>query len=302
MTDADNALIEKFNAHGQGHIFQFLSELNAIEKEALLEQIRGIDLAELEDLVEKYVKHDVPLDVDFSLMEPSAYVSHPEKKPELAPQWETAKMFGEEALRHGRVAAFTVAGGQGTRLGYDGPKGTFSVSPVSKATLFEVFAKKIGFAEKVYGAPVYWFIMTSIVNHEETVSFFKKNDYFGLEHHRVHFFSQGLMPAVDFDGKLILENKHQLVMTPDGHGGALRALNRSGAVKLMEELGIQVISYFQVDNPLVKVVDPYFIGFHLQQKAELSSKMIPKAYPLEKSGIFAIIRASRWSWNTATCQ
>jgi len=286
MTEADKALIETFNSRGQGHVFQFLPELNESQVQNLLEQARSIDLDELDELVEKYVKHEVPLSLDFSAMTPSDYIPHPEKKPEATREWEVARMFGEEALRHGRVAAFTVAGGQGTRLGYDGPKGTFPVTPVTKATLFEVFAKKIAAAEKQYGAPIYWFIMTSIVNHEATVSFFKENNYFGLEHHRVHFFSQGLMPAVDFDGKLILEDKHQLVMTPDGHGGSLRALNRSGAIQLMEELGIHVISYFQVDNPLIRVIDPYFIGFHIQAKAELSSKMIPKAYPLEKVGHF----------------
>jgi len=286
MTDADQALIKAFNARGQEHVFQFLPELSESDAQSLLAQASSIDLDELDQLVEKYVKHDVPIDLDFSQMEPSSYIAHFENKPQLKKEWEVAKLFGEEALRHGRVAAFTVAGGQGTRLGYDGPKGTFPVTPVTQATLFEVFAKKIAFAEKTYGAPIYWFIMTSIVNHEATVAFFKENDYFGLEHHRVQFFSQGLMPAVDFEGKLILEDKHKLVMTPDGHGGSLRALNRSGAVRLMEELGIQVISYFQVDNPLIKVIDPYFIGFHLQNKAELSSKMIPKAYPLEKVGHF----------------
>lgn len=286
MTEADKALIETFKARGQGHVFQFLNELSENEIEALLSQLRGIDLDELDELVEKYVKQDVPLSLDFSAMEPSSYIPHPEKHPNEKQKWDVARMFGEEALKHGRVAAFTVAGGQGTRLGYDGPKGTYPVSPVTKATLFEVFAKKIAFAEKTYGAPVYWFIMTSIVNHEETVSFFKENNYFGLEHHRVQFFSQGLMPAVDLEGKLILDSKHSIVMTPDGHGGSLRALNRSGAVELMQELGITAISYFQVDNPLIKVIDPYFIGFHLQAKAELSSKMIPKAYPLEKVGHF----------------
>ena len=286
MTEADNALIETFKARGQAHVFQFLPEISESETEALLSQLRGIDLDELDELVEKYVKHDIPLSLDFSAMEPSSYIPHPVKHPDIQQKWDVAKMFGEEALKHGRVAAFTVAGGQGTRLGYDGPKGTYPVSPVTQATLFEVFAKKIAFAEKTYGAPVYWFIMTSIVNHEATVSFFKENDYFGLEHHRVQFFSQGLMPAVNFEGKLILDSKHSIVMTPDGHGGALRALNRSGAVELMEELGISAISYFQVDNPLIKIIDPYFIGFHLQAKAELSSKMIPKAYPLEKVGHF----------------
>lgn len=293
MTEPDQALIESFRSHGQEHVFQFLNELQPEEATALLEQARSIDLSELDQLVDTYVKQDVPSGIDFSEMEPSSYIPHYELHPDRKKDWEVAHMFGVEALKHGRVAAFTVAGGQGTRLGYDGPKGTFPVTPVTQSSLFEVFAKKIAFAERTYGAPIYWFIMTSEVNHEATVAFFRKNDFFGLEHHRVQFFSQGLMPAVDLQGKLILEEKHRLVMTPDGHGGSLRALNRSGAVQLMEELGIQVISYFQVDNPLIKVIDPYFIGFHLQHKAELSSKMIPKAYPLEKVGHFCDYRGKQ---------
>jgi UDP-N-acetylglucosamine/UDP-N-acetylgalactosamine diphosphorylase len=152
--------------------------------------------------------------------------------------------------------------------------------------LFEVFAKKIAFTGKHYGAPVHWLIMTSLVNHEQTVTFFEEHQYFGLDPEQVHIFSQGLMPAVDFDGKLILGSKSSLAMAPDGHGGSLRALRNSGMVAMMKEKGIEMISYFQVDNPLVRCLDPYFIGFHAQGHSEMSSKMIPKTYPLEKVGHF----------------
>lgn len=286
MTDKEIALIQEFKQKGQAHVFRFIDELEVGERTTLLEQAASIDLNEVDDLVEKYVRENGSAKIDFNAMEPSAYIAHYDNASELRDRWLSAKKVGESALRNGKVAAFTVAGGQGTRLGYNGPKGTFPVSPVNNATLFEVFAKKIAYSENRYGAPVHWFIMTSKVNHKETVSFFEERGYLGLKKEHVHFFSQGLMPAVDLEGKLILDSKNNIVMTPDGHGGSLRALNRSGATKFMKENGIEVISYFQVDSPLVKCIDPYFIGFHMQNQSEMSSKMIPKAYALEKVGHF----------------
>jgi UDP-N-acetylglucosamine/UDP-N-acetylgalactosamine diphosphorylase len=203
-----------------------------------------------------------------------------------AQAWAQALAIGTAALRQGRVAAFTVAGGQGTRLGYPGPKGTFPVTPVKQKTLFQLFAEKIKAAGLRAGRPLHWFIMTSQANHEETEQFFVANKYFGLDVSRVHFFRQGRLPAVDFNGKLLLETPASLALSPDGHGGSLRALHRSGALDLMEAEGIDTISYFQVDNPLVRCLDAAFIGFHLSARAEMSSKMVRKAYPEEKVGHF----------------
>ena len=131
-----------------------------------------------------------------------------------------------------------------------------------------------------------WFIMTSEINHQATIEAFEANEYFGMPKESLFFFSQALFPAVDLDGKMLLEEKGQLVMTPNGHGGSLRALVESGAIEKMRSEGIDVLSYFQVDNPLVPCIDPAFIGFHVLNQSELSSKMIPKAYPLEKVGMF----------------
>jgi UDP-N-acetylglucosamine/UDP-N-acetylgalactosamine diphosphorylase len=128
--------------------------------------------------------------------------------------------------------------------------------------------------------------MTSHANHEETEHFFVTNKYFGLDVSRVHFFRQGRMPAVDFNGKLLLETPATLALSPDGHGGSLRALHRSGALDLMQAEGIDTISYFQVDNPLVRCLDAAFIGFHLRARSEMSSKMVRKAYAEEKVGHF----------------
>ena len=286
MTESEQQIVERFRKYGQEHVFRFVDELSESERESLFQQVASIDLEEVEQLVQKYVKGDGELHLDFNKMEPSAYIPHYERVPEQKDRWLEAKSLGEKALREGKVATFTVAGGQGTRLGFDGPKGTFPVTPVTKSTLFEVFAKKIAFTGKYYGAPVHWLVMTSIVNHEQTVAFFEEHQYFGLDPDQVHIFKQGLMPAVDFEGKLILGSKSSLAMAPDGHGGSLRAQRNSGMVAMMKEKGIEMISYFQVDNPLVRCLDPYFIGFHVQGRSEMSSKMIPKTYPLEKVGHF----------------
>ena len=186
------------------------------------------------------------------------------------------------------MAAFTVAGGQGTRLGYDGPKGTFPVTPVRRKPLFQVFAEKLLAAGRRHGRPLHWFIMTSHLNHAATEAFFEERRHFGLDPGRVHFFRQGRMPAVDGDGRIMLEAPGAIAMSPDGHGGSLRALARSGALDLAAAEGIDVFSYFQVDNPLVRCADPEFIGWHLNRGSEMSSKMIPKQYPEEKLGHFCV--------------
>ncbi len=285
-------LIESFNRAGQGHVFRFWAELSAAEQTQLAEQAREIDLAEVARLNATLVRSNSGAAVDLTDLEPAPYVSLPQNGGNAA-EWAEARRIGEDALRAGRVAAFVVAGGQGTRLGYDGPKGTFKVTPVLQKSLFQVFAEKILAAGRRYGKPLHWFIMTSHANHAATEAFFVENNHFGLGAGRVHFFRQGRMPAVDFDGKILLETKSSIALSPDGHGGSLRALDRSGALEIMRREGVDVLSYFQVDNPLVRCIDPTFIGFHLRAGAEMSSKMIPKAYPEEKVGLFCVQRGKQ---------
>jgi UDP-N-acetylglucosamine/UDP-N-acetylgalactosamine diphosphorylase len=245
-----------------------------------------IDLAEVERLTRTLLANGAAT-LNLDGLTPAPYEPLPENGGNGI-DWARAKGAGEAALRAGRVAAFVVAGGQGTRLGYDGPKGTFPVTPLRKKTLFQVFAEKIRAAGLRYGKPIHWFVMTSHANHGATEGFFQDNKFFGLDPARVHFFRQGRMPAVDFNGKILLESKSSIAMSPDGHGGSLRALERSGALELMKRENIDTLSYFQVDNPLVRVIDPAFIGFHVLRGSEMSSKMVPKAYPEEKVGHFCV--------------
>lgn len=287
MSTETLSLMQTFHGRGQGHVFAFWPQLDEAQRHNLISQASEIDLDELEHLVTTLVKGAGCHSINLKGLEPAPYLADPDKggDPDL---WRSAHQVGEAALRAGQVAAFTVAGGQGTRLGYNGPKGTFPVTPVKRKTLFQVFAEKIAAASKRYQSIIPWYIMTSHANHAATVQAFEENHYFGLAAENVYFFMQGRMPAVDLEGKIILEAPDTIAMSPDGHGGSLRALVRSGAVADMRRRGIRALSYFQVDNPLVRCIDPTFIGFHLQHDSDMSSKMIPKAYPAEKVGHFCM--------------
>lgn len=279
-------LREKYETAGQGHVFDHFESLTDEQKDTLTDQLSQIDLDELDRLVQKHVLGTGgPEDATPAEFEPASYIPLPHSGGDPEP-WERAAVAGEGALRAGRVAAFTVAGGQGTRLGFDGPKGAYEVTPVTGKSLFQVFAEKILAASRRYDRPIPWFIMTSVINHGATVKFFEKHRFFGFDRELVHFFSQGLMPAVDFDGKIILSAPGEIALSPDGHGGSLRALVRNGCTETMRQRGIDILSYFQVDNPLVRCLDPAFIGFHVLGESELSSKACLKAYPEEKVGVF----------------
>ena len=279
-----NSLIEEFREAGQEQVFAFYDALNDAQKAQLVDQAREIDLDELAVLNRTLVRGESAA-VDYSQLEPAPFAPLLRNGGD-ANAWQKARETGEAALRAGRVAAFTVAGGQGTRLGYDGPKGTFPVTPVTGHSLFQVFAEKILAAGARYGAPVHWFIMTSQQNHVQTETFFREHEFFGLNTDHVHLFQQGRMPAVDFEGKILLSAPDEIVLSANGHGGSLRALDRSGSLDLMKSAGIDVISYFQVDNPLVHVIDAAFIGFHIQSSSEMSSRALPKANASEKVGHF----------------
>ncbi len=194
-----------------------------------------------------------------------------------------------DEIRAGRVALLTVAGGQSTRLGLDRPKGEFPIGPITRKSLFQLFAEKITALRKRYGAQLPWYIMTSEATDSATRAFFERNSYFGMPRSKTVFFKQRMLPAVDRRGKMLMTRKDEIFMSPDGHGGSLLALQESGALAQMEEDGNDILFYFQVDNPLVVVADPAFIGHHLLEGAEVSCKAVRKAHPLEKVGVFASV-------------
>lgn len=274
-------------AHGQEHIFRFWNELGDAQRQTLLAQARDLDFERLDRLVRECVLVKTPFALPRKIAPAPFFPADPRNKKQAA-DYAKAWAAGEKALKAGKVCAFTVAGGAGTRLGFDGPKGAFRISPVRNKTLFQLFAEYLLNCQRRYNPGLRWYIMTSDTNHAATVAFFKEHKFFGLNPRFVRFFQQGMMPAFSQDGKILLDQKGSLSLSPDGHGGSLRAMRKSGALAEMKKLGIEYISYFQVDNPLVRCLDPRFIGLHILNKSEMSSKSLAKADDLEKVGNFVI--------------
>jgi UDP-N-acetylglucosamine/UDP-N-acetylgalactosamine diphosphorylase len=273
---------EQLAARGQDHLLRWWGDLDSYSRGQLLSDIESIPWDQLDPLIETHIRQK-PADVAPTNLEPAPVYPH-EPDADREALYRDAVARGEERIRAGKVAAFTVAGGQGTRLGFDGPKGAFPISPVKKKTLFQLFAETVLAVRKRYGVDVRWYVMTSPTNHQQTVGFLEDHEYFGLPKDDVILFSQGMLPSFDFDGKVLMEDKHRLALAPDGHGGSLKALTASGALQGMQSRGIEIISYFQVDNPLVKPFDPLFIGLHAKTGSEMSSKVAPKVDDLERVG------------------
>jgi UDP-N-acetylglucosamine/UDP-N-acetylgalactosamine diphosphorylase len=287
MTDIAS-LRRKLDKHGQSHLLRFHDELTGPERSVLLEQIAAIDFEQLDDWIASYVKKR-PLVRPTGDIKPPPVV--PAKPPDAAAQAErkAATGRGNKLICAGKVAAFVVAGGQGTRLGYEGPKGCLEATPVTHKPLFRVLAEQIHAASKRAGVPIPWYVMTSQGNDVATRAFFRQNRCFGLRQEDVFFLVQGTTPAIGFDGKLLLADKGSLALSPDGHGGCLAAMRNTGALADMARRGIELISYFQVDNPLVRCIDPLFLGLHDLRGAEMSAKALPKRDPMERLGNFCLI-------------
>jgi UDP-N-acetylglucosamine/UDP-N-acetylgalactosamine diphosphorylase len=279
MTSAPPDLTHRLKSHHQHHVLTGWDALSPAERTTLVEQLAGLDLAELEQLYQRR-------------NEPHAVLPPRDRIQPLTvePRSVEAVAVGEAALRAGQVAVLVVAGGQGSRLGSDRPKGVFPVGPVSNATLFQVHAEKVLALRRRYSAAVPFLVMTSPATHADTVAFFREHAHFGLPADDVHFFQQGTMPSLDLaTGKLLLEKPGKLFLSPNGHGGTLTALADSGLLADLKQRGVRHIFYFQVDNPLVRVADPAMLGRHIAADAEVTSAVVFKEQPGEKVGILAAI-------------
>lgn len=282
MTDVPPELHETLKTHGQDHVLTGWKSLSPSERATLVSQLKGVNFGELAEL---FRKKDEP---QAALPARERIAALPVESGDAIPA--SAVAVGEEALRNGEVAMLLVAGGQGTRLGFDKPKGMYPVGPVTGASLFEIHAEKVLALSLRYGTAVPFLVMTSTVTHGETVAYFKENKFFGLSPSQVHFFQQGTMPALDLEtGKLLLEKPGSLFLSPNGHGGTLTALADSGLLGELKARGVKHAFYFQVDNPLVSVADPGFVGRHIETGAEASSRVVFKEKPEEKVGILALV-------------
>ncbi|MCF6147620.1 MAG: UDPGP type 1 family protein [Candidatus Kuenenia sp.] len=274
--------IEKVFEAGQSHIFNWWEELSASEKQHLLEQISSIDFTLLQKLFHEHL-NSTP-DTFQKNLQPPHIIGIPKNNEEKKIA-EKARQMGEDALCRGEIAVLTVAGGQGTRLGIDGPKGMLPISPVNKKSIFQLHAEKIYALQIKYNTSVPWYIMTSETNDNDTKTFFHSNAFFGLDPQGICFFTQRMIPAVNRNGKLLMNTRSNIVMSPNGHGGTILALQEKNIITDMKKRRIKHIFYHQVDNVLIKMADPVFIGYHLVNSADMSSKVVKKRNPEEKVGV-----------------
>lgn len=265
---------------GQIHLVNFWQELSSSQQDNLVEQISAIDWSLIRELVAtKFsgVGHEI------SNLEPPIAV----RANGDGVSWSRsdAEEVGVQALRAGAIAAVIVAGGQGTRLGFAHPKGMLPIGPISNRTLFQIFADRLRATGRRYGVRIPLYLMTSDATHTETKHYFESNHYLGLDPSDVIIFKQGTMPAVDAaTGKCLLTSPSQLALSPDGHGGTLTALQKSGCLDDAEARGVEHLAYIQVDNPLAQLCDPVFLGHHLLAESEMTTQVVKKRYPLEKVG------------------
>src|SRR5258708_37576090 len=235
--------MQRLHEYGQGHVLAGWDRLNESGRRELLAQLHALDLEQLRNL---YAKRDHAVQL------PSPERIAPVPVIGIASDPREPRRLGEDSLGRGEVAVLLVAGGQGTRLGFDHPKGMFPIGPVSNKSLFQLHAEKVLATSRRYGKPVPFLVMTSPATDAESKEFFTEHQYFGLPARDVHFFCQGTMPALDLaTGKLLMETPGRLFTSPNGHGGTLTALSDSGLLDQVRDRGIRHIFYFQVDNPLV---------------------------------------------------
>ena len=283
-------IAERLDFYHQDHLLTGWDDLTPEQQAAFAAQLETVDFDQLTDLLAQQKSHrsteeETPAQRAYRAQPPSSLVRLPQTAAERA-EWKSAEQRGEELLRAGKVGAILVAGGQGTRLGYDHPKGMYPLAPVSDAPLFQLLCEQLLARARRAGQTIPYYIMTSDATHDETVAFFQQHRFFGLPKADVYFFQQGNMPAVDAQsGNLLLSDAGQLAMSPDGHGGLLQALSTTGLLENMQDRGIEYLYYHQVDNPLAIVCDPAYLGWHDLSGAEVSTKVIAKRSAAEKMGI-----------------
>jgi UDP-N-acetylglucosamine/UDP-N-acetylgalactosamine diphosphorylase len=272
------ALREHLARHGQEHVLRFWEQLDPAGRERLASQVTGLDLA----LVARLAACPEESRRCGGLEVPKV-----ERLPEHGgdPARRTGwAECGRELLAEGRVAALVVAGGQGTRLGFAGPKGALPLGPVSGRSLFEQQAQKLRRAGQRFGRTVPWVVMTSHATDEATRDLFRREHCFGLAQRDVHFFRQASTPVLGEDGRMLLEAPDRIALAPDGHGGCFTALAESGVLDALEARGVTCLAYYQVDNPLVRIADEVFLGVHALHDAEMSLKVVAKRAPTEPAG------------------
>lgn len=278
------ALLEQ---HNQQHLLRFRRELTDATLQSLLAQIRRIDFSMLTTTQEAKATAMVPRAEQAAA--PRTVVLQPTTDDDRQVR-AAAEVTGSQLLAAGKVAVITVAGGQGTRLGFEHPKGMFPIGPKSDRTLFRVFAEQIRARRQRHGAKIPWYLMTSAATHDETIAFFEEQDFFGVGRDTVTFFQQASLPAIDAEtGAILMDSPGGLCLSPDGHGGMVAALHASGGLSQLAEQGVEHLFYHQVDNPTAILCDPVLLGLHTQERSQLTTNVVRKTEPTERMGVLVDI-------------
>ena len=288
MPDPSDELVQQLTQHNQQHVLRWWGELQRDEQQQLTTQLLSVDFDTIASIrkAAQTTSSDSNRPARAAIASaPAMVVRQPTCDADKAIR-QAASEIGEQLLCAGKVAVITVAGGQGSRLGFDHPKGMFPVGPVSERTLFQIFAEQIQARKRRHGGEIPWLIMTSSATHDETTAFFDEQGFFGLAQETVHFFEQGSMPAVDAaTGRLLMKDRASLCLSPDGHGGLVTALKSSGLLDQMAAIGVEHFFYHQVDNPTVILCDPVLIGLHQQHDSQLTTNVVRKSSPAERMGV-----------------
>lgn len=286
--DPYRPIADRLEKAGQSQLLRWWPELDPAQKHALLVELQSLDLERLAPLIDSITGSELGSesagDRAARAQPPANLVRLPERGGD-PDEWQRARARGEELLRSRKVGAILVAGGQGTRLGFDHPKGMFPIGPVSGKPLFQLLCEQLVARGRQAGASIPYYIMTSSATHVETRAFFQEHHYFGLDPDDVSFFQQASLPMVDDDGRILMDEKHRLTAGPDGHGGVLHALKRSGLLGVMADRGLEYLYYHQVDNPAATICDPAFLGLHVLRDSEMSTKVVAKTSAVERMGV-----------------
>ena len=279
--EKEQEIIKLLKEYNQEHIIKLLEKLDGKEKEELINQINNIDFHQINELYQN-TKKDI--EIKENKIESIQYL---DKEKLTKTQKEKFDELGEKEITSGRYAVVTMAGGQGTRLGHTGPKGTFKLDVYGKGKyLFEILAENLKDANKKYNTIIPWYIMTSKENNDQTQEFLEKNNYFGYDRNNVMLFEQGELPLVDTEGKMLISKDLKIKEASDGNGGVFSSLRTSGMLADMKERGIKWVFFGGVDNAILKMADVTLLGMAIDKNVQIASKSVVKANPHERVGVF----------------
>lgn len=269
---------EKLTKYGQGHVLNYYEELKEEEKEELLAQIAETDFSVVEACMHKEELAGKGKITPLAAMELA----------EIEAGRDGYFKTGIQAVRDGKVGAVLLAGGMGTRLGSDDPKGMYNIGITKDMYIFERLIGNLMDVVKQADAFIHLFVMTSDKNHAATVKFLKEHAFFGYNGDYVHFFKQEMAPAADYDGKIYMEAKNKMSTSPNGNGGWYISMKNTGMLNIVKEAGIEWLNVFAVDNVLQRIADPVFIGAVMEKNCVVGSKVVKKNAPDEKVGVMCL--------------